>query len=68
MFDRAGRVVSLVLGGLALGYIVYEIERRRRKLHDLWDVLDEEDAIITAALEDMVTTGELQPYAGTTLA
>ena len=67
MFDRAGRVVSLVLGGLALGYIVYEIERRRRKLHDLWDVLDEEDAIITAALEDMVTSGELQPYAGTPL-
>jgi hypothetical protein len=68
LFDRAGRVISLVLGALALGYVAYEIERRRRKLHDLWDVLDDEDAIITAALEDMVTSGELQPYAGTTLA
>jgi hypothetical protein len=68
LFDRAGRLISLVLGALALGYVAYEIERRRRKLHDLWDVLDDEDAIITAALEDMVTSGELQPYAGTTLA
>ena len=68
MFDRAGRVVSLVLGAVAMAYLAYEMERRRRKLHDLWDVLDEEDAIITAALEDMVASGELQPYAGTTLA
>ncbi len=68
MLDRAGRVISLVLGAVAVGYLVYEIERRRRKLHDLWDVLDGEDAIITAALEELVMSGELQPYTGATLA
>ena len=67
MFGRAGRVISLVLGAVAMAYLAYEMERRRRKLHDLWDVLDEEEAIMTAALEDMVTSGELQPYVGTTL-
>jgi hypothetical protein len=45
-----------------------EIEWRRRKSHDLWDVLDEEDALLTEKLEDMVESGELQPYAGATLA
>jgi len=66
MFDRAGEIFSMVLGALALGYIAYEIERRRL-LHDLWDVLDGEDAIITAALEDLVESGELLPYTGATL-
>jgi hypothetical protein len=49
-----------------VGYLVYEIERRR-KFHDLWDVLDEEDALLTQRLEDMVKSGEVQPYAGAML-
>jgi hypothetical protein len=60
--------MSLVLSALALGYLVYEIDRRQRKLHDIWDVLDGEDAVITDTLEDMVERGELQPFAGTALA
>jgi hypothetical protein len=68
MLDRIGEVVSLVLGVLAIGYLVYEIDRRQRKLHDIWDVLDGEDAVLTAALEDMVERGELQPFAGAALA
>jgi len=31
-------------------------------------VLDDEDAVITAALQDMVESGELRPFAGATLA
>jgi hypothetical protein len=68
MFDRFTEVVSLVLGALAIAYLVYEIDRRQRKLHDLWDVLDGEDAVITDTLEEMVERGELLPYAGATLA
>ena len=68
MFDRFTEVMSLVLGALALGYLVYEIDRRQRKLHDIWDVLDGEDAVITDTLEDMVERGELRPFAGTALA
>jgi hypothetical protein len=60
--------VAMFMGALAVGYLVYEIDRRRRKLHDLFDVLDEDDVSITKRLEDMVESGELQPYAGTALA
>ena len=60
--------VAMFMGALAVGYLVYEIDRRRRKLHDVFDVLDEDDANITKRLEDMVASGELQPYAGTGLA
>ena len=68
MPERFGDILTMVMGALAVGYVVYEIERRRRKLHDIWDVLDEEDAILTAELEEMVERGELQPFAGAALA
>jgi hypothetical protein len=62
MFDRLGEVVSVVLGALALGYLIYEIDRRKRKLSDLFYVLDSEDVDISAELMGMVESGELQPY------
>jgi hypothetical protein len=68
MPERFGDFVAMFMSALAVGYVVYEIERRRRKMYDIWDVLDEEDAILTAELEDMVERGELQPYAGAALA
>ena len=68
MPERFGDIITMLMGALAVGYLFFEIERRRRKLHDLWDVLDEEDAILTQRLEDMVESGELRPYAGATLA
>jgi len=68
MPERWSDYVAILMSALALGYLVYEIDRRRRKLHDVFDVLDADDANITARLEDMVASGELQPYAGATLA
>jgi len=62
MFDRVGEVVSVVLGALAVAYLIYEIDRRKRKLRDLFYVLDGEDADISAELAGMVESGELQPY------
>ena len=62
MLDRLGEVVSVILGALALGYLIYEIDRRKRKLSDLFYVLDGEDADISAELIGMVEHGELQPY------
>ncbi|HEX4617302.1 MAG TPA: hypothetical protein VH230_15485 [Stellaceae bacterium] len=62
MLDRFGEAVSVVLGALALAYLVYEIDRRKRKLRDLFHVLDSEEADISADLSRMVERGELQPY------
>ena len=68
MPERWSEYLGIFMGALALGYLVWEIDRRRRKLHDVFDVLDADDARITERLEDMVASGELQPYAGTMLA
>ena len=63
MFDRAGEVVSVVLGALALAYLIYEIDKRKRKLSDLFHVLGKDDSNLSAELISMVDSGELQPYA-----
>jgi hypothetical protein len=62
MLDRFGEAISVVLGALALAYLVYEIDRRKRKLRDIFYVLDSEEADISADLSSMVESGELQPY------
>ncbi len=67
MFERLGDFVSIGLGVLAMAYVAYEITRRRRQLHDVWDVLGGEDAEISAGLMDLVDSGELAPYAGEAL-
>jgi hypothetical protein len=68
MPERWSDYAAILMSALALGYLVYEIDRRRRKLHDVFDVLDADDAHITARLEDMVASGELRPYVGAMLA
>ena len=67
MPERFSDFVALFMGALAVGYIAWEIERRRRSLQDLWDVLDGEDAAMTTDLVEMVHSGELEPYARATL-
>jgi hypothetical protein len=67
MPERWSDYLTIFMSALALGYLVYEIDRRRRKLHDIFDVLDADDANITARLEDMVASGALRPYARATL-
>jgi len=63
MLGRFGEAVSVVLGLLALAYLVYEIDRRKLKLRDLFHVLDGEEANTSSAdLLSMVESGELQPY------
>lgn len=68
MLDRFGEAVSVVLGALALAYLIYEIDRRKRKLRDLFHVLDSEEADISSDLLSMVESGELQPYSRETRA
>jgi hypothetical protein len=68
MPERFSDYLTIFMGALALGYLVYEIDRRRRKLHDVFDVLDGEDAEVTAQLIGMVEGGELQPHRGGALA
>ncbi len=64
MLETSADVVSVGVGVLAVGYVIYEIDRRQRKMHDVWDTLGEKDEERTELLERMVASGDLVPYTG----
>ena len=55
-------LVPLIVGALGLLYFGYEVERRRNKLRQVFNVFDREESEIAALLETMVETGVLKPY------
>jgi len=55
-------IVPLLVGALGLFYFGYEVERRRNKLRQIFNVFDRQESEIAAMLEVMVETGDLKPY------
>jgi hypothetical protein len=55
-------IVPLILGALGILYFGYEVQRRRHKLRQIFNVFDREESAIAAALESMVESGELKRY------
>jgi len=51
----------LVLGVSAL-YFGYEVDKRRKRLHAIFDTFDKEESKIATALEAMVESGRLRPF------
>ena len=61
MFERWTDVVAGAVAALGLAYLVYEVDRRQKKLRDVFYVLEGEDRAIFDQLEEMVRTGVLTP-------
>ena len=51
----------LVLGASSL-YFGYEVDRRRKRLHAIFDTFDKQESRIASALELMVESGQLRAY------
>ena len=58
-------IVPLLVGALGLLYFGYEVERRRHKLRQIFNVFDRQESEIAAKLEEMVDSGRLAPYSVT---
>jgi hypothetical protein len=54
-------IVPILAGTLAVLYFGYELNRRRNKLRQIFNVFDREESVVAAALETMVETGQLKP-------
>jgi hypothetical protein len=52
--------VPLLVAALGLFYFGYEVERRRHKLRQVFNVFDREESEIAEALEVMVESGQLK--------
>jgi hypothetical protein len=56
-------ILPFVVGALILGYFGLEINRRRKKLRAIFNVIDKRETTIAKVLEQMVEIGELKPLA-----
>jgi hypothetical protein len=61
--NQVSEVLTTLFGIVLVGAIAFEIQRRRKHLRDLYNVLDEEDKHMVAELDQMVASGVLQPFA-----
>jgi hypothetical protein len=59
-----GEMLSLALAAVVVTATGYEINRRRKELREIYDVLDSRTKHVAAQLEDMIEQGHLQPYTG----
>jgi hypothetical protein len=60
MFERWTDVLAGIAAAAAVGYALYEIDRRQRKLRELFCVLDGSDAALTRRLDELVHLGLLR--------
>jgi hypothetical protein len=56
-------IIPLLIASLILGYFGLEINRRRKKLRAVFNVIDKRESPIAELLEEMVGSGELKPFA-----
>ncbi|MGA2219467.1 MAG: hypothetical protein ABSG51_15365 [Terracidiphilus sp.] len=63
MFDNWMDVTSGVAMAGAVAYTIYAIDQRQRKLKDMMNVLDGQDAALSRRLEELIQEG-LLPYSG----
>jgi membrane-associated phospholipid phosphatase len=61
MFERWTDVLAGAVAAIGLAYLLYEVDRRQRKLRDVFYVLEGEDQAIFDQLEEMVGSGLLKP-------
>jgi predicted SPOUT superfamily RNA methylase MTH1 len=54
--------MPIVVGALAVLYVGYEVERRRHRLRETFNVFDKKESTIAQSLERMVESGELRRY------
>ena len=60
--DRVSEVVGLFFAATMVAAVGFEINRRRKKLREVYDVLDSETKHIAIELERMVDSATLKPY------
>jgi hypothetical protein len=55
-------ILPILLGFAGVLYFGYEVNRQRSKLRKIFNVFEREESLVAGALEELVRTGQLQPY------
>jgi hypothetical protein len=62
MFESFGDILMGAVAVVAVGYLGFAINRKRKELADLFNVIDADDAVMYSQLEEMVSSGALVPH------
>lgn len=60
--EKISEVVGVFFAAAMVAAVGFEINRRRKKLREVYDVLDTETKCIAIQLEQMVADAVLKPY------
>jgi|APCry1669189733_1035249.scaffolds.fasta_scaffold150921_2 hypothetical protein len=60
--NQVSEAITSIFGIVLIAAIGYELRRRRKKLRELYNVLDHEDLAVVADLDEMLKKGELKSY------
>ncbi len=55
-------IITSAFGMILLAALAYELKQRRKRLRELYNVLDAEDKQVVADLDEMVKHGLIMPY------
>jgi hypothetical protein len=59
MFESFGDILGGVVAIVAIAYLGFEIEQKRKNLRTLFNVINSDDAVMFGQLEEMVANGTL---------
>jgi F420-0:gamma-glutamyl ligase-like protein len=59
---NVAEAVTVVFAAVFVAAMAFEVDRRRKHLRKLYDVLDSDERKITSELESMVQHGLIKPY------
>lgn len=59
---QVSEAVTLFFAAILVGALGFEINRRRKRLREVYDVLDKQTQHIAVELEKMVEEGQITPY------
>lgn len=60
--NQVSEAITSVFGLVLIAAIGYELRRRRKRLRELYNVLDHEDLAVVADLEALLKKGALKSY------
>ena len=60
--NSVSEIITSAFGIILLAAVGYEPKQRRRRLRELYNVLDAEDKHVVADLDEMVKHGLITPY------
>jgi hypothetical protein len=60
--NQVSEAITTVFGFVLIVAIGYELRRRRKRLRELYNVLDHEDVAVIADLDNLLQSGALKQY------